>query len=50
MSLGPLPSFAGSPVVVTECHLQYSHINVQKYLNPEATFALQVEDCVPVLA
>lgn len=44
MSSGPFPSFAGSPAAVTERQLRYSHSNVQKYLNPEATFALQVEE------
>lgn len=43
-SSGPFPSFAGSPAVVIECHLRYSHSNVQKYPNPKATFALQVEE------
>jgi len=50
MCFGPLPASAASPVLVVGCRLQYSHSHVQKYLNPEAMFALQVEDRAPVLA
>lgn len=29
VSFGPFPSFAGSPVVDTDCRLQYSHSNAE---------------------